>query len=104
KPAALKQQRNLADPSCPNRNGQAEMKARQGSFSPERDSPSPDKPLRPCKLCRLLLLPLLVAPLWVASYNASEPALAGIPFFYWYQLLWIALSVVLIGVVYRIEH
>jgi hypothetical protein len=30
--------------------------------------------------------------------------LAGIPFFYWYQLLWIILGAVIIAIVYRIEH
>ena len=42
----------------------------------------------------LLLLPIL-AVLWVPSYNSVEPQLAGIPFFYWYQLLWIVISAAL---------
>jgi uncharacterized RDD family membrane protein YckC len=42
----------------------------------------------------LLLLPVL-AVLWVPSYNSVEPQLAGIPFFYWYQLLWIVISAAL---------
>jgi hypothetical protein len=48
----------------------------------------------------LLLLPLagtLVPPL----YNTEDPALAGIPFFYWYQLLWVPLSVLCTWIVYR---
>jgi hypothetical protein len=36
----------------------------------------------------LLLLPF-IAMLWVPSYNRIEPQLAGIPFFYWYQMAWI---------------
>jgi len=36
----------------------------------------------------LLLLPPLVL-LWVPSYNRIEPSLAGIPFFYWYQMAWV---------------
>jgi hypothetical protein len=51
----------------------------------------------------LLLLPF-VASLWVSSYDIAEPSLAGIPFFYWYQLLWVALSAVLTGVVYFAER
>ena len=38
---------------------------------------------------RLLFLVPFVAMLWVASYNRTAPALGGIPFFYWYQLLWV---------------
>ncbi|MHA6203621.1 DUF3311 domain-containing protein [Dyella soli] len=48
----------------------------------------------------LLLLPfagLLYAPL----YNRMEPVLLGFPFFYWYQLLWVPVTVVLIWLVYR---
>jgi hypothetical protein len=46
----------------------------------------------------LLLLPFvgtLIPPL----YNRAEPALFGLPFFYWYQLAWIVLTAVLLGVV-----
>lgn len=51
----------------------------------------------------LLLLPY-VAVLWVPFFNRADPALFGIPFFYWYQLLWIVLCAVIIGIVYRAEH
>jgi Protein of unknown function (DUF3311) len=43
----------------------------------------------------LLLVPIL-AVLWVPFYNSVEPQLAGIPFFYWYQLLWIIIGAALI--------
>jgi len=33
-----------------------------------------------------------------------EPALFGVPFFYWYQLLWILLGVLLLYPVYRAEE
>jgi hypothetical protein len=36
----------------------------------------------------------------VSSYNRLEPAWFGIPFFYWYQLLWIPLSAVVVAIVY----
>lgn len=39
----------------------------------------------------LLLIPY-AAMLWVPYYNRIGPELAGVPFFYWYQLLWIALG------------
>ena len=35
----------------------------------------------------LLLLIPYVAMMWVPFYNRIEPSLAGIPFFYWYQML-----------------
>lgn len=53
---------------------------------------------------RLLLLVPFLAMLWVPSYNSADPTWAGVPFFYWYQLLWIPLSAVLIGIVYRLEN
>jgi hypothetical protein len=48
----------------------------------------------------LLLLPYLCL-LWVPLYNRKEPVLLGFPFFYWYQLIWVLLTVFLIWVVYR---
>jgi hypothetical protein len=42
------------------------------------------------------LIGLLIPPI----YNQSEPTLIGIPFFYWYQLAWVPLSVALTAVVY----
>jgi hypothetical protein len=42
--------------------------------------------------------------LWVAVYDSAEPALGGVPFFYWYQLSWVVLSAVIIGVVYLVER
>jgi hypothetical protein len=48
----------------------------------------------------LLLLIPYVAMLWVPSYNRVEPMLAGIPFFYWYQMLWILIGVAILVPVY----
>jgi hypothetical protein len=48
----------------------------------------------------LLAIPY-IAMLWVPFYNRVEPRLAGIPFFYWYQLLWILLGSLLLFVVWR---
>lgn len=47
----------------------------------------------------LLVLPF-IGTLAVPLYNAREPFLGGIPFFYWYQFLWIPLSAVLTAIVY----
>jgi hypothetical protein len=56
--------------------------------------------LRPVHL--LLLLPF-IAMLWVGFYNRAEPSLADIPFFYWFQLLWIPVGALLLWPVYRAE-
>jgi hypothetical protein len=41
--------------------------------------------------------------LWVPSYNRIEPALGGVPFFYWYQLAWILIGAVIVFLVFMIE-
>lgn len=48
----------------------------------------------------LLLAPPFVGLLWVPLYNRREPVVGGIPYFYWYQFAWIAVSAALTGVVY----
>jgi hypothetical protein len=53
---------------------------------------------------RLLLLLPVIAMLWVPSYNKIDPVILGLPFFYSYQLIWVLLASVVIGVVYRAEH
>jgi hypothetical protein len=51
-----------------------------------------------------LLLAVPFVTLWVPFYNRSEPGIAGIPFFYWYQLLWIVVTAVLLFIVLRSEE
>jgi hypothetical protein len=53
---------------------------------------------------RLLLLLPFIAVMWVPFYNSVDPMLYGVPFFYWYQLLWIIIGALLILIVYRVEH
>ena len=48
----------------------------------------------------LLLLVQFVAVLWPPFYNRAEPHLVGMPFFYWYQLLWVIIGAVLTAIVY----
>jgi hypothetical protein len=48
----------------------------------------------------LLLLIPFVATLWVPFYNSIEPTFGGIPYFYWYQFLWVILSVLITALVY----
>jgi hypothetical protein len=49
----------------------------------------------------LLLLVPLVGVLIPQFYNRVSPRWGGIPFFYWYQLLWVPVSVVFTYIVYR---
>jgi hypothetical protein len=62
------------------------------------------RPVRTVLWARLLLILPFIAMLWVSSYNSTEPMLAGIPFFYWYQLLWILIGAALIAFVYVVER
>ena len=48
----------------------------------------------------LLLLVQFVAVLWPPFYNRVEPSLVGLPFFYWYQPLWVILGAILTAIVY----
>ncbi|NGO71946.1 DUF3311 domain-containing protein [Streptomyces boncukensis] len=48
----------------------------------------------------LCLLAPFVAMLWVGSYARIEPKFAGIPFFYWYQMLWVGISTALTATAY----
>lgn len=47
----------------------------------------------------LLALPI-VCPLLVGTYDRNEPELAGFPFYYWYQFLWIAIGAVVTAIAY----
>jgi hypothetical protein len=48
----------------------------------------------------LLLIVPLIAQLWVPFYNRALPDWAGIPFFYWYQLVWVPLTAAVLYIVY----
>ena len=43
--------------------------------------------------CALVLLP------WI--FNSRSPELFGMPFFYWYQMVWVPLTVIITVFVYR---
>ncbi len=49
----------------------------------------------------LLLVVPLIAVLIPEFYNFGNPAIGGMPFFYWWQLAWIAGVAVCTGIVYR---
>jgi hypothetical protein len=48
----------------------------------------------------LLFLVQFVAVLWVPFYNSTEPYWNGIPFFYWYQMVWVILGAISTAIVY----
>jgi hypothetical protein len=50
-------------------------------------------------LLLLMLLPF-IAMLWPPFYNFTQPEFIGIPFFYWFQLLWIIITAIIMAVIY----
>ena len=48
----------------------------------------------------LLLIIPYIGTLWVSTYASITPEVWGIPFFYWYQFLWIAIGAAITAVVY----
>ncbi|HEU0027228.1 MAG TPA: DUF3311 domain-containing protein [Ktedonobacterales bacterium] len=49
----------------------------------------------------LLIIPF-IATLWIPFYGGTEPSLAGIPYFYWYQFLWVIITAIITAIVYFI--
>ena len=60
----------------------------------------PSKKRRGWSWWHLFLLIQFVAVLWPPFYNKVEPTWIGMPFFYWYQLLWILIGAALTAIVY----
>ena len=50
---------------------------------------------------RVLLLIPFIGLIWVPFFNHIEPSFFGLPFFYWYQFLWVFLTPALTYIVYR---
>jgi len=53
---------------------------------------------------RLLLLVPFAGVLFPPLYNRLDPVLAGIPFFYWYQLAWVFITAFILWFVYWWER
>ncbi|MGY6027069.1 DUF3311 domain-containing protein [Streptomyces spinosirectus] len=55
---------------------------------------------------RVVIAICLIAPfialLWVGSYSKTDPEFIGIPFFYWYQMLWVLISTALTMTAYQL--
>jgi len=52
----------------------------------------------------LLFLVQFVAVLWPPFYNRAEPYFMGIPFFYWYQMMWVIISAVITALIYLVTQ
>ena len=52
----------------------------------------------------VLLAAALIGTLWVPFYNHLTPALGGLPFFYWYQLMWVPIVAILSAVAYLLNR
>ncbi|MFC8131036.1 DUF3311 domain-containing protein [Streptomyces sp. NPDC057302] len=68
------------------------------------DAPEVSRPvITPVRVViALCLVAPFVAMLWVGSYAKVEPTFIGIPFFYWYQMLWVLISTVLTMIAYKL--
>ncbi|WP_189783899.1 DUF3311 domain-containing protein [Streptomyces capitiformicae] len=70
------------------------------SEAPEVRPPGPPVVTPVRVVIALCLFAPFVAMLWVGSYAKTDPALMGIPFFYWYQMAWVLISTALTAVAY----
>nr|TFG53676.1 MAG: DUF3311 domain-containing protein [Hyphomicrobiales bacterium] len=50
---------------------------------------------------RMLLLLPFFGLVWVPFYNVVEPSFYGLPFFYWYQFIWVFITPALTWIVFR---
>src|SRR4051812_17979195 len=48
-----------------------------------------------------LVIPV-IALMWVASYNQETPRMGGIPFFFWYQFVWVFVTSALTYTAHRL--
>jgi hypothetical protein len=65
---------------------------------PQRRAPHP----RNAVIAGVLLLIGVVGAFWVPIYARSAPKLGDFPFFYWYQLIWMPVVMVLCYLSYRL--
>jgi hypothetical protein len=66
-------------------------------FTRERSGPPGARETRWTWLLLIPLLGTLIPPI----YNTRDPEVFGVPFFYWYQMVWIPVSVLVTVIVYR---
>jgi hypothetical protein len=67
-----------------------------------------DRPTRgparrgPYAIVGVLLAIGIVVPLLIPTYARATPAVIGLPFFYWYQMLWVLIDTALLAVCFAI--
>jgi len=66
------------------------------------DAQVPPTDKRKMLLAGVLLAIPLVALMWVPIYAREEPELAGFPFFFWYQFVWVFITSALTWTAYRL--
>ena len=64
------------------------------------DEKRDEKRARSARRWHVLLLVPFVGTLWVPFYDSAEPRLGGVPYFYWYQFLWIPIGAGITALVY----
>jgi hypothetical protein len=47
------------------------------------------------------LLIIYAGALWVPFYNTIEPRIAGVPFFYWFQIFWIVVTAIVTALAHK---
>jgi hypothetical protein len=63
------------------------------------------RPARPRRRWPLLFLLIpFVALLYPPWYAGEHPTIGGVPFFVWYQFLWVVLGAVCTGFAYRLRE
>jgi hypothetical protein len=70
------------------------------NFLPPPPEPADDRPYH--SAWQWLLLIPIVLPLLTPLYNRLDPRLFGVPFFYWCQLSFVVIDIVVIAVVYKL--
>ena len=74
--------------------------AHDPSGTQQAGPPGPPGP-RETRWTWLLLVPLAGTLIpWI--YTTRDPEVFGVPFFYWYQMAWIPVSVLVTTIVYRV--
>ena len=68
--------------------------------TPESSPPAPRRANRAWYLLLLLPLLMLVTPL----FNRATPRIAGLPFFYWFQFLFVLVGVGCVWIVYLVTR
>jgi Protein of unknown function (DUF3311) len=75
--------------------------AMEGAERPVRDDSTPPASVRATQRWYWLLLLPFLALLYPPLYAHLTPRIFGIPFFYWYQAVWLVITAAITTLVYR---